>query len=142
MSLSSPDPFEYPLIEPNYLSTDKDVEDAVTGSRLLRQLAAAEPLKSVFVEELIPGPKVATDEDLLADFRDRADTVYHPVGSCGMGPDPTRHVVDPRLNAHGLEGLRIADASIFPTVTSGNTNAPTTMVAEKAADLIRSDDSA
>ncbi len=142
MSLSSPDPFEYPLIEPNYLSTDKDIEDAVTGSRLLRQLAAAEPLKSVFVEELIPGPKVATDEDLLADFRDRADTVYHPVGSCGMGPDPTRHVVDPRLKAHGLEGLRIADASIFPTVTSGNTNAPTTMVAEKAADLIRSDDSA
>ncbi len=86
-----------------------------------------------------PGDDCVGAEALIADFRARAGTVYHASGTCSMGPDRAQAVVDPRLRVHGVGGLRIVDASVFPSVTSGNTNAPTMMVAEKAADLIRSD---
>jgi choline dehydrogenase len=122
---------------PNYLSTEQDVADARAGCRLLRRLAATRPLADIITGEISPGALVQTDDDLLADFRERADTVYHPAGSCAMGPDPRTAVVDAQLRVHGIDGLRVIDASIFPTLTSGNTNAPTVMVAEKGADLVR-----
>ena len=137
--IRSADPLAAPAIRPNYLSTDQDVADAVAGSRLLRQIAATAPLCDIITDELVPGRHLQTDAELLGDFRDRADTVYHPVSTCRMGPDPVTSVVDTRLRVHGIGGLRIVDASIFPTITSGNTNAPTVMVAEKGADMIRAD---
>jgi choline dehydrogenase len=88
---------------------------------------------------LIPGPGVSGDEALLEDFRNRADTVYHPTSTCMMGPDAATSVVDARLRVHGVLGLRVIDASIFPSITSGNTNAPTVMVAEKGAAMILED---
>jgi choline dehydrogenase len=137
--IRSADPFAAPAIRPNYLSTDQDVADAITGSRLLRRIAATAPLCDIITAELVPGRHVQSDAELLADFRDRADTVYHPVSTCRMGPDATTSGVDARLRVHGIAGLRVVDASIFPTITSGNTNAPTVMVAEKGAALIRED---
>ena len=139
LAIISPDPLVYPSIQPNYLSTDQDVADAIVGNRLLRTLAASAPLSDIITEEIVPGTHLQTDEDLLADFRQRADTVYHPVGTCMMGPDPASSVVDARLRVHGVSGLRVIDASIFPTVTSGNTNAPTVMVAEKGAAMVLED---
>ena len=137
--ITSPDPLAAPLIQPNYLSTDKDVTDALTGAKLLRRIAATAPLSDIITGELAPGRHVQTDDALLQDFRNRADTVYHPVGSCVMGPDPGAAVVDSRLRLHGLAGVRIIDASVFPTVTSGNTNAPTVMAAEKGAAMVLED---
>jgi len=135
----SANPRQYPSIAANYLSTDRDVADALAGCRLLRRLAATRPLADIIIGEIRPGREVITDDDLLADFRARADTVYHPVGTCAMGADPRNAVVDARLRVHGISGLRVIDASIFPTLTSGNTNAPTVMVAEKGADMVRED---
>ena len=126
-----------PRIVPNVLSTAEDIRDAVEGVRLIRRLAATEPLAGAVAEELVPGPAVDGDEALAEDFRRRAGTVYHPCGTCGMGPDPARAVVDARLRVHGIHGLRVVDASIFPLIVSGNTNAPVLMIAEKAVDLIR-----
>ena len=139
LELRSSDPLAYPLIQPNYLSTEQDIAEVMAGNRLLRQIASSRPLADMITEELIPGPAVRTEEDQLADFRARADTVYHPTGTCAMGPDPLTSVVDARLRVHGTEGLRVIDASIFPNITSGNTNAPTVMVAEKGAAMILED---
>lgn len=137
--LRSPDPFDRPVIEPNSLATGHDVDELVEGAQLLRRLAGAPPLASVIAEEMSPGPRVTTREDMVDDIRARASSVFHPVGTCRMGTDPRDAVVDARLRAHGLEGLRIVDASIFPTVTSGNTNTPVLMVAERGAQFIRED---
>ena len=139
LELRSSDPLAYPLIQPNYLSTEQDIAEVMAGNRLLRQIASSRPLADMITEELIPGPAVRTEEDQLADFRARADTVYHPTGTCAMGPDPLTSVVDARLRVHGTEGLRVIDASIFPNITSGNTNAPTVMVAEKGAAMVLED---
>ena len=139
LSISSPDPFRHPVIEPNYLATEKDVAEARAGVQLLRQLAATAPLSGIITGEILPGDHLRSDEALLQDFRARADTVYHPVGTCRMGADPVGSVVDARLRVHGLQGLRVIDASIFPTITSGNTNAPTVLVAEKGASMLRED---
>jgi choline dehydrogenase len=139
LAIVSADPRQAPRIMPNYLSTDQDVEDALSGAKLLRRLAATRPLADIITGEISPGPAVRTDADLLADFRNRADTVYHPVGTCAMGPDAGTAVVDARLRVHGISGLRVIDAAVFPTLTSGNTNAPTVMVAEKGADMVRQD---
>ena len=136
LELRSADPLAYPVIQPNYLSTEQDIAEVRAGNRLLRQIAASRPLADMITEELIPGPAVQSEEDQLADFRARADTVYHPTGTCAMGPDAATSVVDARLRVHGTEGLRVIDASIFPNITSGNTNAPTVMVAEKGAAMI------
>ena len=139
LSICSPDPFVHPRIEPNYLATDHDVAEARAGVRLLRRLAATAPLCDIITDEILPGRGRVSDDDLLQDFRDRADTVYHPVGACRMGPEPRGCVVDARLRVHGAQGLRVIDASIFPTITSGNTNAPTVMVAEKGAAMVLED---
>jgi len=139
LHVSSSDPRVAPSIKPNYLSTERDLEEARTGCRLLRQIAATRPLADIITEELYPSPKVVSDDELLDDFRRRADTVYHPTCACRMGVDPRESVVDSRLRVHGLEGLRIIDASVFPTITSGNTNAPTVMVAEKGVEMLLED---
>jgi choline dehydrogenase len=137
LRIVSPDPRRHPSITPGYLSAEQDVADALAGCRLLRRLAATRPLADIITGEIRPGPEIRTDEDLLVDFRERADTVYHPVGTCAMGPDARTAVVDAQLWVHGIAGLRVIDASVFPALTSGNTNAPTVMVAEKGADLVR-----
>ena len=111
----------------------------MTGSRLLRRFAATSALAAVIDEELAPGRAMEDDEALAEDVRQRASTVFHPVGTCRMGPDPRDAVVDARLRVHGIEGLRVIDASIFPSITSGNTNAPAIMVGEKGADLVLAD---
>ncbi len=136
LQIRSPDPFVAPAIHPNYLSTQHDVGEMLRGVHFLRKLAAAPALAAVIEEELKPGPAVQGDEALIGDIRQRAGTVFHPVSTCRMGPAGAGTVVDPRLRVHGLEALRVCDASIFPSITSGNTNAPAIMVGEKGADLI------
>ena len=140
LQIASADPFDKPAIYPNYLATEHDVDEARAGIRLLRRIAQSRPLAEVITEELVPGPALADDDALLEDFRARADTVYHPTSTCMMGTDPARSVVDNQLRVHGIAGLRVIDASIFPAVTSGNVNAPTVMVAEKGAAMIRANE--
>ena len=135
----SADPFAPPRIAPNALSDPTDVRDMLEGVRLLRKLAAQPALLDVIEAELAPGPDVISDEALIADFRARSGTVYHPVGTCRMGQNPAQAVVDARLRVYGVEGLRIADASIFPSLISGNTNAAVMMVAARAAAMILED---
>jgi len=137
--LRSADPLAAPAITPNSLSTQGDVRDVYDGARILRRIAAAAPLAEVTSSEREPGPDVLRDEAVLADFRRRAGSVFHACGTCAMGTDAARAVVDPRLRVHGVEALRVVDAAVFPNLTSGNTNTPTLMVAEKAADLILQD---
>ncbi len=139
LGIRSPDPLAPMKIAPNYLSTEEDQREMVEGVRFLRRLAATPPLADIVESEYEPGLAVDGDEALLEDIRQRADTVFHPTSTCRMGPDPSSTVVDERLRVHGVEALRVADASIFPTVTSGNTNAPTIMVGEKASDLVLAD---
>lgn len=139
VELRSRDPRETPAIHPNYLATEQDRHDVIVGARLLRRIAAAAPLASVIDQELAPGPAITGDAELLQDFRERAGTVFHPVGTCIMGPTPGQAVVDARLRVHGISNLRVIDASIFPTVTSGNTNGPTIMVADKGASMLLAD---
>jgi choline dehydrogenase len=125
-----------PRIAPNYLSTDKDVEDVKHGGRLMQAVARTRSFRSLIREPLAPDLTSMSDSDLLADFRARAATVYHPVSTCRMGKSIGDSVVDSALRVHGVERLRVVDASVFPTVTSANTHAPTLMVAQKGADLI------
>jgi choline dehydrogenase len=137
--IRSPDPLASPAIVANSLSTEADIRDVYDGARLVRSIAAAAPLAALTENEREPGPGVQSDEAVLADFRKRAGTVFHASCTCAMGPNARTAVVDRRLRVHGIGGLRVVDASIFPNLTSGNTNAPTIMVAEKAADLILED---
>jgi choline dehydrogenase len=139
IEIKSSDPKQAPAIHPNYLATNHDVEELLAGARFLRRLAATPALSSIIDAELKPGPAKVTDAELVADIRARAYSVFHPVSTCRMGPEAAENVVDPRLRVHGLAGLRVIDASIFPTVTSGNTNAPAIMVGEKGADLVLAD---
>ncbi len=134
----SPDPFAHPVIRPNYLSAADDLRVLVAGLRHARRIFEAPALARHSASETAPGSDVRTDE-ALADFgRRTGTTVYHPVGTCRMGEDP-QAVVDSRLRVHGLAGLRVIDASVMPSVTTTNTNAPTIMIAEKGADMIRED---
>ena len=137
--LTSRDPQVSPAITPNYLATEHDCAEALAGARLLRALAGAAPLRDLIAKEILPGPGAASDTELMADFRARADTIFHPVGTCAMGPDPAHSVVDARLRVHGVAGLRVVDASVFPAITSGNTNAPVIMVAERGAQMVLED---
>lgn len=139
LQIRSSDPAIPPVIQPNYFSTQQDIDEARVGNRLLRAFANTKPLSDIITEELLPGAHVQGDDALLEDFRQRADTVYHPTSTCMMGPDAGSSVVDARLRVHGIQGLRVIDASIFPTITSGNTNAPTVMVGEKGAAMILED---
>ena len=135
----SADPFAPARICPNALGEAADVQEMLEGVRLLRKLAAQPALRDVIEAELAPGPDVAAEEALIADFRARSGTVYHPVGTCRMGAHPASAVVDARLRVHGVAGLRVADASVFPSIISGNTNAAVMMVAAKAAAMILDD---
>ncbi len=134
----SSDPRETVAIQPNYLATLTDQQTLVEGMKLARRLAATRALSPYIVEELVPGPPVQTDAELLESARSTATTIYHPVGTCKMGTDP-RAVVDARLRVRGVRGLRVVDASIMPTLVSGNTNAPAIMIGEKAAAMILED---
>ena len=140
LQIRSRDPFEPPEIHPNYLATAEDRHAMVVGLRLARQIAEAPALAAVIDTELLPGPGIMSDDELAAYARDHAWSVFHSCGTCRMGSDPARSVVDPKLRVHGIRGLRVADASIFPVIPSGNTNAPSIMVGEKAADLILDED--
>jgi choline dehydrogenase len=142
LEISSADPLAKPLIHPNYLDTEKDIQEAIAGCKILRDLSQSEAIKSVIQEETKPGLDIQSDDELLEDFRERAGTIYHAVGTCRMGQDPSSSVVDERLRVHGVAGLRVVDASIFPAITSGNTNAPTMMVGEKGAAMILEDNNA
>jgi choline dehydrogenase len=128
-----------PVIDPNYLATEHDIDEALQGVRLLRRLAGTQALQRITRHESSPGAAVQTDEQLLAHFRAHSGSIYHLCGSCAMGPDPERSVVDARLRVHGVVGLRVVDASVFPSIPSGNIHAPTLMVADRAADLILAD---
>jgi choline dehydrogenase-like flavoprotein len=135
--LRSADPADKPRILTNTLSEPEDVDALIAGTRLAREIAATGPFAPVLGRRVLPEEGVDTDEDLVADLRRRVDLLYHPVGTCRMGTDEGA-VVDPELRVRGIEGLRVVDASVMPTITSGNTNAPTIMIAERGADLIRS----
>lgn len=137
--LASPNPSDTALIQPNYLSTDRDIDEVIQGSRLVRRISSAPSLASIIEAEVSPSPEADSDEALLAYFRANAGSIYHLCGSCTMGQDARTSVVDTRLRVHGVEGLRIVDASVFPNVTAGNINAPTMMVAEKGAAMILED---
>ena len=137
--IRSVDPLIAPAISPNSLTTAEDVQDVFDGARFVRSIAAAAPLARVIEAEREPGATVKSDSEVLADFRRRAGSVFHASGTCAMGAAPRSSVVDPRLRVHGVEALRVVDAAVFPNVTSGNTNTPTLMVAEKAAELILQD---
>ncbi len=137
--LASPDPFADPVIRPNYLSDPFDLAEMLEGAHYIRTLAQAPALASVTECELLPGSAARGEEALIDDIRGRSTTVFHPVRTCRMGPDPKTSVVNARLQVYGLERLRVVDASVFPTLTSGNTNAPVIMVAQKAADMILDD---
>ncbi|MFN3953836.1 MAG: GMC family oxidoreductase [Pararhodobacter sp.] len=134
--LSSPDPLAAPEIAPNYLSAEADRRIAARAIRLTRRIMAAEPLARYAPAEFRPGPQAETEAELIAAAGQIGTTIFHPVGTARMGTDP-RAVVGPDLRVNGVNGLRVADASVMPVITSGNTNAPTLMIAEKAADLIR-----
>jgi len=137
LRLRSADPADKPRIQTNTLAEPEDVAALVAGTRLTREIAAAEPFASTLGRELFPGQDVESDDDLADDLRRRVELLYHPVGTCKMGSDAGA-VVDPELRVRGVDGLRVVDASVFPTIPSGNTNAPTIAVAERGADLIAS----
>lgn len=138
VTLTSPDSMAAPAIKLNYLSTREDQEIAVNGLKFTRRIMQAEALARFSPEEWKPGPELTTDEQLLDAARNLGTTIFHPVGTCKMGSDDLA-VVDDRLKVHGVQGLRVVDASIMPTITSGNTNAPTVMIAEKGAAFILQD---
>lgn len=136
--ITSNQPQDYPAITLNYLSTEEDRQVAVSGLKFTRQIMAAKAMAPFAPEELKPGPDVTSEEDLAKAAGDLGTTIFHPVGTCKMGSDPLA-VVDDELRVHGVQGLRVIDASIMPTITSGNTNAPTVMIAEKGASFILAD---
>jgi len=131
-------PGDPPAINPRYLSEDRDRRTAVAGLRFVRKLFAAPALAKYIAMETQPGASVQSDDELLDYLRQNGSTVFHATSTCRMGPDPMS-VVDSRLRVHGLERLRVVDASVMPTVTSTNTNAPTIMIAEKGASMILED---
>ena len=138
--LKSPDPLAAPAMQPNYLSTHRDRATLIAGMRLARKLAHTSALAPYISGEYRPGPTVVSDEDLLEFAKNTAGTIFHPSGSCKMGPgDDPLAVVDHELRIHGLAGIRVIDCSVMPTLVSGNTNAPVVMIAEKGADLILGD---
>jgi choline dehydrogenase len=124
------------MIRLNYLQSETDVQKLVAGIKVLRQLFETSAFDEFRGEEVAPGADAQSDEALATYVREACDSMYHPVGTCKMGTDPMA-VVDPELRVHGIEGLRVVDASIMPTLTTGNTNAPIIMIGEKAADLIK-----
>ena len=136
VNITSPDPEVAPHMSGGYLSTQKDLDDVVAMARLLGRIQDTEGLTNLLLEPPQLDLSTMTDADLIGDFQQRATTVYHPCCTCRMGPKPDRGVVDAELRVHGIEALRVVDASVFPNITSANTNAPTLMVAHRAAQMI------
>ena len=135
--IRSADPKAQPAIRFNFLADPIDQAAMVGGFRMMRKIVDAAPMDAYRGEEFSPGPSVKSDEEILTWIRNNSQTAYHPIGTCRMGPAGPTTVVDDKLKVHGLEGLRVADASIFPTMPSGNTNAPSIMVGEKMADILK-----
>jgi choline dehydrogenase-like flavoprotein len=138
LRIKSADPSMPPEIRINYLATETDRTAFIDGMRILRRILAAPALKAYCTDEVYPGSAVTSNEDLLDFCRKTGSTVYHPTSTCRMGNDSLA-VVDQRLKVRGIEGVRVVDASIMPDLMSGNTNAPTIMIAEKASDMILED---
>ena len=138
MTLAGIDPAAAPVIDPRFYSDDTDMHVMLRGLKEARRIVHAESFQKYQPSELAPGTAVQSDEALVDYVRNNGSTIYHPVGTCKMGSDAMA-VVDTRLKVHGVEGLRVVDASIMPTIVGGNTNAPTIMIGEKAADLIKED---
>lgn len=138
VTINSADPTQLPKIIPNYLSTESDRKIAVDSIKVARKIAEADSLKKHILDEHVPGQSFISDEELLEAAKNNSQSIYHPVGTCKMGDDENS-VVDEQLKVHGISGLRVVDASIMPELVSGNTNAPTMMIAEKAAEMILSD---
>ena len=138
VTINSANPKDLPKIIPNYLSTKSDQKIAIDSIKVARKIAEADSLKKHILDEFIPGSSFVSDEDLLEAAKNNSQSIYHPVGTCKMGNDKSS-VVDDRLKVHGISGLRVVDASIMPELVSGNTNAPTMMIAEKAAEMILAD---
>ncbi|MGH7049397.1 MAG: GMC family oxidoreductase, partial [Acetobacteraceae bacterium] len=134
--LRSAAPEDPPAIHPNYLATELDRRTLIAGVRLARRIADGREMRAFIESEYLPGPAVVTDDEILDFAKQYGGTVYHPTSTCRMGTDPMA-VVDERLSVHGLEGLSVADASIMPTVVSGNTNAASIMIGERIADFVR-----
>jgi choline dehydrogenase len=139
VAIRSSNPLDKPRIDTHFLTTEHDLQDIVEGARMVRSIANSAPLSEVLLAEHLPGVAVQSDADILKDFRARAGSVYHASCTCAMGVDAATSVVDARLRVHGMASLRVVDASVFPSVTSGNTNGPVMMVAEKAAEMILQD---
>ena len=139
IEIQSADPLQHPRIVANAYSTDEDMAEMLDAVKFLRRIAAQKPLAEVIAEELRPGPACASDEELIADIRQRSGTVYHPSCTCRMGPDAEDSVVDPHLRVHGMENLRVCDASVFPSLIAGNTNAPAMMMGWRGAEIILND---
>ena len=137
-TINSADPTQLPKIIPNYLSTEADRKIAIDSIKVARKIAEADSLKKHILDEYVPGQSFISDEELLEAAKNNSQSIYHPVGTCKMGDDENS-VVDEQLKVHGISGLRVVDASIMPELVSGNTNAPTMMIAEKAAEMILSD---
>jgi len=135
IELKSTNPHDYPAIHPNYLATELDRWTTIEGIKISRKIMAAAPMAAIIAEEHLPGAHLQSDDELLDAARQISQTIYHPVGTCKMGDDANA-VVDHQLRVFGVENLRVVDASIMPTITSGNTNAPTIMIAEKASEMI------
>jgi choline dehydrogenase-like flavoprotein len=138
VTLQNADPMADPVIDPQFLSDRRDLETTIKGAKMTRQILQTEPLASYAKRELFAVKDHMSDAEWERHIRARADTIYHPVGTCKMGIDDLA-VVDPQLRVHGLTGLRVVDASVMPTLIGGNTNAPTIMIAEKCADMIKVD---
>lgn len=140
IKLQSSDPAADPAIHPNYLATETDRQTMIAGMNLIRKVMSQEPMSPYREAEHVPGEDVKTDAEMLNFIRQSGGTIFHPSSTCRMGPDgDTMAVTDPRLRVHGIEGLRVADASIMPSVVSGNTNAPSIMIGEKASAMIQED---
>jgi choline dehydrogenase len=140
LHITSSNPSEPPAILANYLAAESDRRTTLEAMKLARKIAAQAPFASLVKREFLPGPDTQSDEQLMDFARNAGTTIFHPCGTAKMGPDGDRMaVVDARLRVRGIKGLRVVDASIMPNLVSGNTNAPTIMIAEKAADMICED---
>jgi choline dehydrogenase-like flavoprotein len=138
VTLRSADPLAAPVIDPNFFGESEDLETMVAGFKLTRRLLETPAIRALQTKDMFT-EGVRSDDDIRAVLRARTDTVYHPVGTCKMGVNDPLAVVDPKLKVYGVEGLRVVDASIMPTLVGGNTNAPTIMIGEKAADMIKAE---
>jgi len=137
--IKSVDPFEPPKIVGNAFSDQRDLDEMLDAVKFVRKIAETPSMSAVIEEEILPGPQCQSDEQLIEDIQKRSGTVFHPVSTCRMGPDPNSSVVDPRLRVHGVEGLRVIDASVFPNVVSGNTNAAAIATGWRGAELVLED---